>query len=171
MKRKNFKWTRSPGGAMWMRLLPADEPERIPANRRQQLDGSEWWRASTLRSPTYEQVGRNAAREIERMPGGEHKTCSGTVFQGSHWRFAKLAHSVDKPTLSVADGKMELKMQVDSARTGRYRRNPRASSPWSPSADAAPAGAKATSLTVGRSAASGGAKEIGNAEFAAGPPA
>lgn len=87
-------------------------------------------------------------------------TASGTVFQGN-MAMRETSHSVYKPTLSVADGKMELAVQVDFGAHTTIQKKPEGGF-YILVADAAPAGAKATKLTIYRGSL-GGAKEIGNA--------
>ena len=85
---------------------------------------------------------------------------SGTVFQGN-MAMRETSHAVYKPTLSAADGKMELAVQVDFGAHTTIQKKPDGGF-YILVADAAPAGAKATTLTIYRGGL-GGAKEIGNA--------
>jgi hypothetical protein len=87
-------------------------------------------------------------------------TSSGTVFQGN-MTMRETSHSVYKPTLSVADDQTELAVQVDFGEHTTIGPKPEGGF-YILVADAVPAGAKATKVTIYRGNL-GRAKEIGSA--------
>lgn len=87
-------------------------------------------------------------------------TSSGTVFQGN-MTMRETSHSVYKPTLSMAEGQMELAVQVDFGEHTTIGQKPPGGF-YILIADAVPAGAKATKVTIYRGSL-GRAKEIGSA--------
>jgi hypothetical protein len=87
-------------------------------------------------------------------------TSSGTVFQGN-MAMRETSQSVYKPTVSVTDRGMELAVQVDFGAHTTIQKKPEGGF-YILVADAAPAGAKTTKVTIYRGSL-GGAKEIGSA--------
>lgn len=131
-----------------------------PGEFRQTIGGSSMGTVETFDvAQSYEQVVATLRKKSTECLAVS-TTSSGTVFQGN-MATRETSHSVYKPTLSATDGKMELAVQVDFGAHTTVQKKPEGGF-YILVADAVPAGANATKLTIYRGSL-GGAKEIGNA--------